>query len=220
MSNIIDIHIQRNVAGAQIPFDKLYLMKPDQKELLPKIFGYAIVMPLSEDIKEVIYKLNPSALTKAHFRRNDDDKAVPLALDKQRVLSWWKDFNEEYDIDNRLVVIPVLTSLARRKIRPRYLANKKWFAANVQRQRTKQKNLPQSQTVNALSDYAYLATPLDAPQDKIRPLCSICPRMLRHIQGDCLPGQPVCYDALNFADIVQAKEPTDASLQHNDNQGN
>lgn len=224
MSNILDIHIHRVSAGQIIPFDKVYLFRPEDKELVPKIFGYGIVLPLSQDIKDAIYTLRPASLTRKHFYRNDDHKAIPATINDtpiagnkhtaNEIKTWWEEFAQEpsIELDKRLVVIPVLTSIARRKIRPRYLANQKWFQNNVQR--NTKKKLPMAEgPVGPLSEWAYLATPQPAPNDKIRPLCTICPRMLLHVQGECVPGQPVCYDSLNFADIQG--DSTDARVQQN-----
>lgn len=222
MSNILDIHIHRVAAGQTIPFDKVYLIMPEDKELVPKIFGYGIVLPLSEAIKDAIYQLRPASITRKHFRRNDDHKKIPATIadepinghkhNEAQVRQWWVEFAAEVQLEKRLVVIPVLTSVARKKIRPRYLANQKWFASNSQKNKKQRKNLPVVNDIVApLSEFAYLATPLADPFDKIRPLCSICPRMLRHIQGECVPGQPICYESLNFADI--GGESDDASVQ-------
>lgn len=214
MSNIIDIHIQRNAAGVQIPFDKVYLIRSDDKDLVPKIFGYGLVLPLTDEIKAALYTLRPASMTRKHFRRNDEHKAMPVKIDDKLVTNlgisktdiedWWQKFGDEIDLGKRLVVIPILTSTARRKIRPRYMANQKWFGLLNQQTIKRRKRLPVYGTdiVQPISDYAYLATPLKAPNDKIRPLCSICPRMMQHIQGDCVPGQLVCYTALNFSDIA------------------
>ena len=226
MSNILDIHIHRADAGTVIPFDKLYLIMPEDKDVIPKIFGYGIVLPFTEELKEALYTLRPASITRKHFRRNDQHKAIPAEINGKAIVdgrfpppavrNWWVEFGEEVDFTKRLVVIPVLTSIARRKIRPRYIANQKWFASNNQQTLKRKKGLPvfnTTEVVQPLSDFAYLATPLKAPQDKIRPLCSVCPRLMRHIQGECVPGQLVCYDALNFADI--AGDSDNASVQPN-----
>jgi hypothetical protein len=212
VSNVLDIHIQRSVVGSDIPFDKLYLFSREDREHIPKIFGYALVLPFSEDIQKVIYKLKVAEVTHKSFQRDDSQKKVQVTLEGNRVLrdaiqDWWEAFALEHDLANRVAVVPVLTSVARKKIRPRYIASQKWFAdqekQNVKRAKRGRTRLPQAGP--ALSELAYLATPLAAPQDKIRPLCSICPRMLMHLQGDCVPGQAVCYTALNFAEIEETQ---------------
>jgi hypothetical protein len=201
MSNILDIHIHRKAAGNTIPFDKLYLVRKEDRELIPKIFGYALVLPFNDELRTALANLKPSFITKKHFRRNDDDKDVSIFGSKREsahtVHAWWDTFFTEHDVANRVVVIPVLTSTVRKHIKPRYLVAKKW----EETQKKKNKRLPQAPVL--LSEYAYLATPLAAPDDKIRPICNICPRHLLHVQGECMPGQKVCYSSLDFSEIVQ-----------------
>ncbi len=238
MSNIIDIHIHRTSAGVSIPFDKIYLIKPEDKELIPRIFGFGIVLPFSDEMKDAVFTLRTAHISRKHFHRYDDHKRIQPTINDSAIVGekhsaaslkrWWQELDAEINLSSRLVVVPVLTSIARRRIRPRYLANKKWFSTNVQRHKTKEVGRKKKTTLElihpAIGELAYLATPLAPPQDKIRPLCAICPRMLRHFQGDCVPGQPVCYESLNFADInktedaVEAptEETPDASVQPDD----
>ena len=222
MSNVLDIHIQRSVVGSEIPFDKLYLFSREDREIIPKIFGYALVLPFSEDIRKVIYKLKVAEVTHKLFQRDDTRKKVAATLEGKPLgktednQEWWEAFALEHDLANRVAVVPVLTSVARKKIRPRYIASQKWFAdqekLNAKRAKRGRTRLPQIGP--ALSELAYLATPLAAPQDKIRPLCSICPRMLLHLQGDCVPGQAVCYSALNFAEIEETQPDVSVQPDH------
>ena len=213
MSNVIDIHIQRNVVGSSIPFDKLYLFDRNDRELIPKIFGYAIVLPFSEEMRETIYKLKVAEVTHKRFQRDDTSKKIEPLLEgeplenKKEIHAWWLAFAAQHDLDNRVAVVPVLTSVARKKIRPRYIASHKWFT-DQQKQKKTTKPLP---LAPAISELAYLATPLAAPQDKIRPICSVCPRMLMHLQGECIPGQAVCYKSLDFSGIEEA--PANVSIQ-------
>lgn len=213
MSNVIDIHIQRSVVGIDIPFDKVYLFDRADRELIPKIFGYAIVLPFSEDMRKTLYKLKVAEVTHKRFQRDDTSKRVAPSVDgesltsKVSVLAWWDAFEQQHDLVNRVAVVPVLTSVARKKIRPRYIASHKWFTDQQKRSKSS-RPLP---VVPAVSELAYLATPLAAPQDKIRPICSVCPRMLMHLQGECVPGQAVCYKSLDFSEIEEV--PADVSLQ-------
>lgn len=213
MSNVIDIHIQRNIVGTVIPFDKVYLFDRADRELIPKIFGYAIVLPFSDDMRDVLYKLKVAEVTHKRFQRDDSSKKVEPLLDgesldsKTDIRAWWDAFALQHDLQNRVAVVPVLTSVARKKIRPRYISSHKWFTDQQKRGKSS-RPLP---VVQAISELGYLATPLAAPQDKIRPICSICPRMLMHLQGECIPGQAVCYKSLDFSEIEEA--PADVSLQ-------
>lgn len=209
MSNVIDIHIQRSAVGTAIPFDKLYLFDRDDREMIPKIFGFAIVLPFTQDMRDTIYALNVEDITHKRFHRDDSLKKLKPLLNGEVTSreSWWAAFADEHSLNTRVAVIPVLTSVARKKIRPRYLSAQKWF---TEQQRRAKRSRPKPE-LPAIHDLAYLATPLAAPQDKIRPICSICPRMLMHLQGECLPGQAICYTALDFSKIGETSE--NASVQ-------
>jgi hypothetical protein len=216
MSNVIDIHIHRAAAGKEIPFDKVYLFYPKDRLLVPRIFGYAIVLPLTDDFKDSLFKLRPKELSRKHFYRNDGHLHIPTEIDdkvingrshsREEVAQWWSELDQEIDIGERLVVVPVLTSIVRKKVRPRYLSTKTWFAQQAKR-RLKVVQPP-------LNEFAYLATPNPPPDDAIRPICSVCPRALLHLQGACTPGEDVCYKALDFSEIGGGS--TDASVQQND----
>ena len=72
--------------------------------------------------------------------------------------------------------------------------------------------VPLSSVKHAISELAYIATPEPAPNNIIRPLCSICPRQLLNLQGECIPGQLVCFKALDFNNIREYAEESDASV--------
>lgn len=202
MNNIIDVHISRRAAGVVLPFDKMYLIHKDDREYIPKIFGYALVLPLSDQITEPLSNIRPRRQTHKGFRRDDDRKDLPIFKQKTTKSdwqAWWGSFLTEHDAENRVVVIPILTASVRKQVRPRYLVAKHW-EANAKARRGSQASLP------LLSDYAYLATPLAPPDDKIRPICSICPRMLLQLQGKCQPGERICYESLDFAEIGRTSD--------------
>jgi hypothetical protein len=90
------------------------------------------------------------------------------------------------------------------------LSSNTWFARqNKSKKKRRRSHLPKVPTVDgvkaSISELAYLATPEPPPEDKIRPLCGICPRMMLHLQGECIPGQLVCYKSLDFNQIRPEK---------------
>ncbi len=204
MPNILDIHIARSIAGKKFPFDKLYLFEKTDAHLIGKIFGYAVVMPMSLAVRAVLRMTQPRTISHKGFRRNDAGKNIPLEVTKANAEDWWKAFEVEHNIAMRLVVIPVLTTNRRKKQRPRYLGTRNWDV-EVKRSATHGRNLPQY-----FNETAYLATPYEAPHDKVVPICSICPRMLAHLNGECNPGDYVCYKSLDFSRVSELQ---DASLQ-------
>jgi len=208
MGNIIDIHIQRTLAGKHFPFDKVYLAQKEDAHLLSKIFGYCIVLPMSLPIRNILRRTLPKQITQKGFRRNDAGKNIPLDLDKKDGEQWWKEFEQAHKFSERLVVVPVLTSSRRKRERPRYLGARYWESVVKRNQQRHGVKLPQY-----FDESAYLATPHEAPNDKIAPVCVICPRMLRQMQGECNPGDEICYKALDFSRITEME---DAGLQPDD----
>lgn len=205
---VIVVKVHRDAAGDTIPYDKLYFFNRENRDLIPKIFGYALVLPVEEKLISSLLPLTPKTIS--HYKQRRDDAAlnVDTLLDgrvdsKSTREEWWEtNVLEKYDFSNRVAVVPVLTRKARNKIHPVYLTSQKWYT----RQQTKTAKYRHSRapaaTINqSISELAYLATPEPPPDDKVSPLCSICPRSLSHLQGKCFPGENVCYHALDFNKI-------------------
>jgi len=214
--NVIVVKVHRNAAGTSIPFDKVYFFRRADRPLIPKIFGYALVLPIDDSLMTAIYDLKPKKLSHLRFRRDDDSMRVPTGIDgrkhkKDEIRAWWDEqVVAKHNLEDRVAVIPILTSKVRKRLHPRFLNSKRWFARQAEPPKTRQ-NKPAKVDVNtltpAISELAYLATTHEPPDDKIRPLCSICPRMLRHLQGECIPGQIICYKSLDFNKIATGPEP-------------
>lgn len=214
--NIVVLKVHRNAAGQTIPFDKIYFFRRQDKELIPTIFTYALVLPIDEQLLSALYKLKPKEFSHLKYKRDDETKQQPVLMpDRQQldgrkhspeqIQQWWtQSFIEEYDLDNRVAVVPILAAKARKKLIPRYLSTKKWFDKQMRStsrfSRYGSSSVkPKSENLKpAISELGYLSTPKPAPNDKIRPICSICPRMMQHLQGQCIPGQIVCYKSLNL----------------------
>lgn len=194
MNNVIVIRIQRSAVGITIPFDKLYFFRREDRDLIPSIFKYALVLPVDPTLMTALYTLRPNHVS--HLKKQRDDKTQRVAtgisgrqVSNAAVTTWWdNNIVKKYDLTERVAVVPILTSKVRKKRKPRYLSARLKTGSG-------EKRLP-------ISELAYLATPEAPPDDKIQPLCTICPRMLLHMQGDCSPGQLACYKALDFNRIV------------------
>lgn len=222
--NIVKIKVHRNRAGTHIPYDTLYLFERKHRELIPKIWGFALVLPLEDQVVRQIKELKPDEVSHYKFKRDDDTEHVPVKelsdrgtrkeLDVKKE-DWWNQLFLDHDIEDRVVVIPILTSKLKEKLRPRYLGSSKWFEKQIEalsnRGRAK-RQLPQVEGMDhAISELGYLSTPYAAPNDKIRPICSICPRNLEHLQGKCIPGMPICYSSLDFGDILPKDNNSEAA---------
>lgn len=222
---IVKVKIPKTVAGITIPYDLIYLVTKEQRELVHKLWQFALVLPFEESFAKVIYSLGPKYVSQYGANRNDSlvrqaaiDQKLRFshrALYKTKVDAWWADKISELNLTERLVVVPLLWSNREEKLLPRYLGSKGWMHAQLASgPRSRIRNKPKAnQTFAAIADVpvevvaklksplpdlAYLSTPYEAPNDKIRPICSICPRNFQFLQGQCVPGMPVCYKSLDL----------------------
>jgi hypothetical protein len=230
-NKVVVVKVHRSTAGAKIPFDKLYFFPKAKTDTIPTLFGYALVFPCEPTLMQEIVKLRPRILSAYRHRRDDALLAQRIDLDGRKdtpdtVADWWKtNILTPYDLTERVVVVPILTSKIRKKINPRYLSAPKWFnkehsPTKSRRTKSRRRSLPVTDNAHApqaISDFAYLATPLPAPNDKISPICNICPRQMLQLQGACTPGQAICLKSLNFNEIGKDRpldmgpDPEDAS---------
>jgi hypothetical protein len=238
---VVVVRIHRNAAGVAVPFDKIYFFDKGARDAIPKVFPYALVLPVTEEMKGALQELRPKVMTERGFKRNDDKLSQPILIDGEQldgrkhtpeaIAEWW-DTNifSAYDLSKRVAVVPILTRISHGKVRPRYLTNNKWFTRQMQTTKTgrearKSRGRPaprgreRGTTVEqlasvkpAISEFAYIATPEPAPNDKVRPICSICPRQLLNLQGECIPGQLVCFKSLDFNNIKEYAEGNNASV--------
>lgn len=173
---IMCVKYSRSDAGRLVPFDRVYLARHADRKTVRSLFQYALVMPLSEKIKQYLEETTPNK--ELVFGIND--RVGALAKDK--TLNWAKTLDGDW-----VVVVPILTKFAREHM-PQYLMNERWYTGRRRRNNNKQSVLP---------SLAYLQT----PEKVIRPVCVACPRFLEHQAGKCQVGQPVCYTSLALGGI-------------------
>jgi len=195
---IIALKIQRTHIKPTLPYDKIYLINKKQQNLISALFKYALVIPLDNTLLREIKRLIPKETSQYSKCRNDKKLHVSTGLDgrsdpMQVITAWWEKFFENFNVTNRLGVIPILPVKKRNKVYPNYL---------VARNLIMPVHNPKKQQVSFISEDAYLATPLPPPDDKISPICSACPRSLLHLQGECFLGCSYCCRALNLNDIA------------------
>jgi hypothetical protein len=203
MPEIIDIHIHRKKTGSLFTYDKVYLVPPEYLDKIPRIFGFAVVWPVSLSLLEKLSKLHYSWVKEVPTYRPKPD------IEKTEMTDWAA-FAEKYQLRSRFAVVPMLTSFSRGRIRPRYLAAKRWksyYDMSLRHQRQGKKVvLPM-----AIDAQAFITTPFPAPDDTLSSICQVCPRELLALQGECVPGQDICYKTLNFAVLKESTE--DAGVQ-------
>lgn len=225
MSKIIKIKLPKGVVGTKVPFDLIYLITRDQRELVHQLFDFALVMPFETSFQELVYTLFPKHYSERGFERNDATLKLTISKEIQNetqsyttrnkrksvASTWWAAMVDTYDLKDRLVVIPLLLRQEQEKLLPRYLGTKTWMERQYVKQGHARRKTKSVSTLSAeqvktllpvLSDLAYLATPYPAPNDKLRPICSVCPRSFQHLQGQCIPGMPVCYQHFDLSTIL------------------
>lgn len=230
--NVVALKVQRSAAGTTIPFDKIYFFRRIDRPLIPKIFGYALVLPVDATLLSTICDLPPAHTSHLKFHRDDAALRVPTGIDvelapKSKVQAWWNEqIIEKHNLQDRVAVVPILTSKVKARLHPRYLGALHWYTRQGDNKPLRRKSrfsrfsvrpLAAQLVANlapAISELAYLATPEPPPNDKIRPLCTVCPRTLRRLQGECVPGQLICYKSLDFNKLIAKPQAPKAEDAH------
>jgi len=176
------------MAGKSIPFDKLYFFHRDDRSLIPKLFKYALVLPLDPKLTSALQCTNPKKVSRHFPERND--ATLNLAIPRDTVTWWHTEIWDPENFEDRVAVVPILVTRSHQKLLPKYLTSRLWATTYYKHKR----RAPQY----ILHEQAYLVTPAAAPNHEIRPLCAICPRSLLALQGQCTPGCISCYSALDL----------------------
>ena len=120
---VVVVRIHRNTAGTEIPFDKLYFFDKTAQDTIPRLFPYALVLPITDDMQDVLRKLRPKVMTERGFKRDDDKLSQPIEIDgiqldgrthtPEAIATWWdENIFAKYDLAQRLAVVPVLTKIS------------------------------------------------------------------------------------------------------------
>jgi len=217
-SNVVVIKVKRTRVGTTVAFDKLYFFKKEEEHLIPSIFQYALVFPVTTNLLDDIASIEPYQFSHYKTHRDDATLNTKISLSRNSSVDWWKaNIFDKFDFTNRLVVIPVLTSTLKDKLHPKYLSSPRWYTRRSSGRRRRYLPITQNPKGTPISEFAYISTPLPAPNDKISPICSICPRQLLQLQGECSPGQTVCLQTLNFSTITEVKSVDDAPYLDEEN---
>ena len=192
------VRVERSVAGVQIPFDKLYIFAKQDADVLPRVFNTAMVFPLTAHLlKQLTYILvtRPKQLkppkTFSFSRWNEEDLAAEASPGK--LVALWTEHPAKY-----LALVPVLFTHGgtRRVTAPRYKSSRKAHVTYPAYLIARPDN---DATVNmldrAMSTRAYFIS----DGREIRPMCLLCPKHQRFLQGHCHLGEADCYRHLSRA---------------------
>lgn len=178
------LRVAQRDAGKTFPFDRVYLVRYDDRAVIEKLFRYALVMPVEETLLEQLGALKiDEAKNRPHHR--DDEAALDVAEWQQALTGTeW------------VLVVPLLPKWMHKNM-PRYLTAEKWFndhypADGQKLSRRRRRFSSKTTRESPFNSRAYLQT----PQKKIRPVCVVCPRVILHQNGECKLGERVCYESL------------------------
>jgi hypothetical protein len=175
------LRVERRKAGRSFPFDRIYLIRDEDRNIVERLFRYALVLPLEDALKKRLLKValdftidRPHHRTETYGERHAT-KTTPADMSR-------------FDEGVWLVVVPLLPKWVKAAM-PRYLVAKTWYderAVKIKGVETKKGN------ASPFTNRAFLQT----PKEKIRPICVLCPRQVLHRHGECEIGQDVCYEHL------------------------
>lgn len=184
---IYSLRVKKEHVGRDIPFDRVYLVKHEDRSVIEKLFRSALVMPIDEKLAAMLYAVKIDEYVERPHNRKKDDVQPPARPDelKQRLSE-----------GHWLLVLPILP---------------KWLRANKERLELNEKALVEHQAPAYLSspkweskrgpnDKGFLGALayLQVPGKKIRPVCVACPRMIQHQAGECKVGDKDCYTHLSL----------------------
>jgi len=196
VSRTLVLKIQRNLAGKEFPFDRVYLFQQADEALIPRILPYSMVLSLTAALRTMLTKVTKDykkGLVASAMTRSGTEEL-------QRTLES-SSLGDEMQIPLKhpgkwLVVVPMLWRMRSAKtVWPQYLAAKA-------RYRKGKHSLVKNRTpllAKVVSSKSYLLVDGQA----YRPICLACARALESMQGTCQPGSETCYVGLEQVGVAR-----------------
>ena len=175
--HIYCLRVNQNAAGRNFPFDRVYLVKYDDRAVIDQLFRYALVMPVEEMLGKQLKALTIENAIDRPFDRDDDAKLTS------------SDWHEAIGSGEWVLVVPLLPKWMHKNM-TQYLTAERWFETRNSRRRGRV--ITSRSKPSPFSNRAYLQT----PHRKIRPICVVCPRVILHQNGECQLGEKVCFESL------------------------
>lgn len=178
--HVYNLRVRRQLAGKRFPFDRVYLAKNGEHKVFQKLFRYALILPVENELKEMLSsEVILQVSSSIPFDRND--KAVGVSTPE------WQALLEE---GHWVMCVPILPKFVAGNV-PRYLT-----AAGAYRLPKNSKARSKKEEFGALKEIFPAMTYLQTPEKNIRPVCVACPRFILHQNGECSLGEKICYDSL------------------------
>lgn len=181
------LDVARQLAGKAVAFDRVYLARGDAKRVLKALFKFALVLPMTSELRDV----PRHSVSTTYTEQPLSGRAIgPVAYKEQEL------FNKL--TDEFIVVVPIAPNHGRKRL-PTYLTNARW-AYNAMRRRTRRgRTRPPAGPAKSLPVLSYLQT----PEKNYRPICIACPRFTEFQAGMCTLGMRVCYETLVLGDVAE-----------------
>jgi hypothetical protein len=210
MIDTSQVILKLKVTASQVknfPFDVVYVVDQTFKHLLPKMFPYSLCLPFNAELIKRLLDVrvdNVSTVTMTQKRDTLPDEEAPTGTKRSRFgTTEMTHFLDAERLKNAFMVIPVLprthekTRSKRRKDR-----NPAYLLANMHRRGEHETRHGKTKTITGekrddpflafFNDFAVMFT----PKGPKRPICTMCPRHLEHVQGRCSLGEQKCYESL------------------------
>lgn len=178
---IFSLKIKRGKAGVTFPWDRVYLVKHEDRTHLKQLFRYGLIMPVDDRLRTMLKKVGVEEYVNHTHDRNDEELHPEESIETE-----WLQMLDE---DHWVMAVPILSRWANKSV-PRYLVAQGWY--NKRKKDPNKKIREYKTNPEPLPNMAYFQT----PEKNIRPVCVMCPRFILHQNGECKVGDAVCYEAL------------------------
>lgn len=176
------LRVTKAVAGKKFPFDRVYLVNYDHREIIERLFRYALVLPVEDTLLARLREVSPDRYINRTHDRDDKENTPHKASQKD-----WLNLIKEGEW---VMCVPILPKWMSKNM-PRYLTAEGWYRRKMKRVAKKGK-VALEPNASPFTNRSYLQT----PDRKIRPICVVCPRMILHQNGECQIGEDVCFESL------------------------
>ena len=194
------VRVVRTKAGIDVPFDKIYLFKKQDKDLLPKVFPNAMVFPLTKrfvtQIESVMGDYHGKFEAFPYLRGREESLRRRAEKEDPRK-------HLQKNMGDYLALVPVLFTKdgykrfdKKKKGRKKEATFPAYLIARPGVENATKK------LKRAMSARAYFII----SGKEIRPICLVCPLHQNYLQGQCSIGEEDCYRFLARAkpgDLVQ-----------------
>lgn len=172
MIDVLKVRVARSKVRNRIPFDLIYLIPKSKPELVTKLFSYALHFANLKQIASILYRI----IIKDHDAVLSGQQRVECSVSgKDTIEHYYTNYIEAYTM-----LVPIRT-------KPHY---KLGYLLATKHIAKPGRNSP----FYTLLEQAELVT----PKGLFKPICTLCPRQLFYLRGECTLGSQICLDTLTL----------------------